>query len=403
MSSQPFNTFQQIFALSWASNLARTCTGSAFEIQEQLSQFLDDQYLETNVGPGWHMAWGPAAWQYRPKKKPARPNNVWFVAKNDRCDTDGMDPAPVYVVCIAGTAGKLLDFDSEVEDLAVGRVVDLNQWIPDSFAGDIIPEPTATANPDFAGTIPYVSYGTAIGTHVITSMSLATPDGQPSTHPCLSTFLKNVSAEPGARIIFTGHSLGSALCSSAAFVLAKANILDKFSKVLVYPTAGASPGERNFVTEFSQRFPPILPSEEQPIYMTWNQNTINSLDIVPHAWCTLDTYPQNLNVIPTMYGNSLQDGVRIYWFLEFLRGRLVQRAKHAWPKEPKQNVYIPLPSSIFSSEKQPVPQTKPQLEKLLPSGPCQKVTSEGYPPMGESLIMACAEDAPIEQIDEENI
>ncbi|CAE6475227.1 unnamed protein product [Rhizoctonia solani] len=414
MPSPSFNSFQQTFALSWASNLVGTCTGSAAEIQDKLNKALSSDYLNNNVGPGWSVVWGPAIWQHNPNpEKPAGPDNVWFIAKHDSFVTEGQDPKPAYVVCIAGTAGTGEGFDGTFEDVAVGRVVDLNQWIPDGFTGDVIPSPAVASDPDFTGSTPYVSYGTSIGTYVIASMSPVALDGQASTHSSVSAFLKNEVVAPGTRLIFTGHSLGAALCPTLAFVLDKAQLLSNFSKVLVYPTAGATPGDSSFVSAFSRRFPAIPPAEGQPAYMTWNENIVNSLDIVPHAWCTLSTYPQNLNVIPTIYGNSPQQGFIPFSILTVLKGKLVTPAKNAWPEKPKQNVYIPLPSSVFSSGQEPFPTTQAELEtrmmfchirayidlicgpdfKFTP-GPCATVANDEHIPVGLSRILEYVESLP---------
>ncbi|KAG8754457.1 hypothetical protein FRC11_006650 [Ceratobasidium sp. 423] len=350
--------------------------------------------------------------------KPVGPDNVWYIAKHDSLVTDGENPTPVYAVCIARTAGTGEGFDGEVEDKAVGRVVDLNQWIPESFAGNIIPGPTVELNPDFTGSAPYVSYGTAIGTYMIGSTSPAVPEGQTSTHPTVSEFLKNERVAPGTRLIFTGHSPGGALSPTLAIVLHKAKLLGNFSKVLVYPTVGASPGDANFVAEFKQRFPAIPPVEGQPAYTAWNQNITNHLDIVPHAWCTLKTCPQNLAVLPTLYGNGpgLAQGPEAYWYLVGLQQTLINGANKAWPTKPKQNVYIPLPSSVFSSPEKSFPKNQKELIAMVTfthirayidyicgpdfkftPGPCAAAASEMHAPMEPGCILRYAEGVTIDR------
>ncbi|CUA71640.1 hypothetical protein RSOLAG22IIIB_09744 [Rhizoctonia solani] len=207
--SPAFNKFQRIFAISWVSNLARNCSGTPFTIELDLLHVPNHEYLEKNVGPGWAIP---------------DPDNVWFIAKHDSFATDGDEPNPVYVVYIAETSGTGKHFDSE----AIHRVVDLTRWIPASFRGlvDDFPSPIEATKPDFTGSAAasYVSYGTAIGTHAILTI------------------------------------VGAALCSTAAVVLDRAKIPDRFGKVVVYPTVGATPGDANFVSAFSKRFPALPPA-----------------------------------------------------------------------------------------------------------------------------------------------
>ncbi|CAE6440371.1 unnamed protein product [Rhizoctonia solani] len=411
MSTSSFNTFQPIFALSWASNLVRECTGSALELQEKLTGFLGGDYLDKNVGPGWSIVWGPAVWRDDPSK-PGVPDNVWFVAKHDLLVTDGNSSTPVYAVCIAGTAGGLGDYGAKVEDKKVDEVVDLTQWIPNSLAGGVIPKPTPTDSPILPGSTPYVAYGTSVGTYVVASTPPATKTSQTSTAPCLSAFLKTLSVEANTRLIFTGHSLGGALSPTLAFVLDKAGTLSNFAKVLVYPTAGATPGDANFVSEFSQRFPAISMGEKP--YMAWNQNIVNSLDIVPHAWYTLLASPLNVFAVSTLYGNSWLKGREAFVFLSKIEAEILILSTKAWPGFPKKNIYVPLPNSIFSAETSPFPTNKKGVydvalknhvsayfdQVYFPgykpiSGPC--ASPGDYPSMSIDYILNCAEDAPVDE------
>ncbi|CUA71459.1 hypothetical protein RSOLAG22IIIB_09575 [Rhizoctonia solani] len=337
--SSAFNKFQQIFALSWASKLAGNCSGAPFTIELDLLYVLNNEYLEKNVDPGWAIP---------------GPDNVWFITKHDSFATDGDEPNPVYVVCIAETSGTGKHFDSE----AIHRVVDLTRWIPASFRGlvDDFPSSVEATKPDFTGSAaaPYVSYGTAIGTHAISTI------------------------------------IGAA-CSTAAVVLDRAKIPDRFGKVVVYPTAGATPGDANF-------------------------NITNTCDIVSHAWCTLPTYPQNLTAPLAVFGNNLKRGPQAFALLKTLMTDLTRLGKKAWPQEEasnKQNVYVPLPSSVFTEEPVSIPQTKEDVEKAalgchirsyidlisgsdykFPPGPCVKTGGDQYAPMGLGGIIRLIKDVP---------
>ena len=60
------------------------------------------------------------------------------------------------------------------------------------------------------------------------------------------------------------------------------------------PTAGATPGNRQFVDFFSAQFSAINDGPE--VYDVWNKDLRNTLDIVPHAWVI-----SSLQKLPTIY------------------------------------------------------------------------------------------------------
>lgn len=150
-----------------------------------------------------------------------------------------------------------------------------------------------------------------------------------------------------ATLIFTGHSLGGALSPTVAFATKSANIL-RVADVLTFPTAGPTPGNDIFAYTFRAFFPEISSGSG---YRSWNTNFINTLDIVPKAWCTRkDLRPdQYLGQIPTIYG-PISNG-NDQQILE----RLIQQATNA--SNDSIVLYLSLQTTTFTGPTPPIPAT----------------------------------------------
>lgn len=59
------------------------------------------------------------------------------------------------------------------------------------------------------------------------------------------------NADSSATLVFTGHSLGGALSPTLALSVDTTG----WGRVLVYPSAGATPGDNDFANLFRSRFP----------------------------------------------------------------------------------------------------------------------------------------------------
>jgi len=129
-----------------------------------------------------------------------------------------------YVVAIAGTATK---YDWNVEDKGVGEVVDFVGWVN----GGIINAPQPATGP-FTGKA-FAAMGTV--STVVTLLTTNTPSGAYGTG-MLYNYLSTLPQAKSTRIVFTGHSLGGALCATMALAFLKAGQLSVPS-VLAYSTA----------------------------------------------------------------------------------------------------------------------------------------------------------------------
>lgn len=285
MSSAGYDCFQQVFGVSLASNAVRHCTGYQSTLQKALQAQIPG--LIRTLDPAWRLSWGPVV--YKAIDLPnTRPDNAWYVANHPTLEFPDGTKHNTYVVAIAGTA----DLYDLLEDFEVRSVISFDQWVSSGIRSP--PVKATTIVPSNA----YVAYGTGVASHtIITYPAPPNAVGGPVVHT-LYRYLITLPSD--ATLIFTGHSLGGALSPTVALAFKSENIL-RVANVLTYPTAGPTPGNDIFVNRFSQAFPQIITG---PVYRSWNTDFINTLDIVPKAWCIRkDLKPnQNMYQIPALYG-----------------------------------------------------------------------------------------------------
>lgn len=281
--SVQFNSYQQVFCLSWLSNIIGTVQGSTLlgvaknlqnQFQKDLSYFMEVDGSKANILSSvppligdWSLVWGPGI---KVNVASSVSANGIYVAYSDNAVNNG----PTYVVAVAATNGAC-PFDWTVEDLDVSTIVDFSTFSPNST-------PSPVTNPD--SSTPYISNGTAVGLGNLLNIVGGYGDAKTGT---LSDFLSTIPSSQNATIVFTGHSLGGALSPTLALWLKVNNQLSQFSDALVYPTAGASPGETNFSDLFAQNFP--ADSNAGSTAFQWNRVIWNTYDVVPHAWGTSGT------------------------------------------------------------------------------------------------------------------
>ncbi|MDG5496272.1 hypothetical protein [Niveispirillum sp. BGYR6] len=300
--SGTFDAFEQTFTLSLLSNLAsgyiadKKYPGTGADpLENQLvaniALAFKNSAVSNGLGSGWEIKWGPAV--YRDSTSLVAQNSA-TVFYNDSVTFDDGLSYPTYVVAIAAT-NFISEYDWVVEDFSVSSTVDWTKYNP-----TVTPFP---AGPPLATLTPVISQGTAIGVSKIANL---TPTNQANGTDSLLAFITGLNNSgnllPNTRIIFAGHSLAGALSPTFAFYLEAQKLLSNFQKTLVYPTAGATPGNAAFSIAFSLALPPQSVIGGNP-WQSWNMLIHNQYDIVPHAW-NLTT----LNQIPTLYGNSSSPG-----------------------------------------------------------------------------------------------
>ncbi|WP_428069063.1 lipase family protein [Chryseobacterium gambrini] len=303
MTNPTLDAYQQIFGMACLVGRSSGYKGTAIELQLQLQY--DLSFYLNNVPPvtvmgqtgpsvadssvtpvlgSWNLVWGPALLE---ENNDGVADNAVFVAQCDAVAFPGGPVMPAYVVAIAATNPDSL-YDWEAEDFSVSQVVNWSTYNPSDFSPS-----------GYNGTNPYISLGTATGISNLLKLTTASSAAAPGT--TLEQFLSSVQPAADTAVIFCGHSLAGALSPTLALYLTEQKTLKAFDLTLVYPTAGATPGEATFASLFNSTFP-VLPSGWEPQslpYQSWNTMHWNDLDVVPHAW-----QKQDLQQIANLYGHS---------------------------------------------------------------------------------------------------
>ncbi len=289
------NIYQQVLGLSMCSNLLGSEKGSLDVLQNKIYNLLPDEISKLGA---WNVAWGPVVWKDINSTDTDGPDNVWYVAY-DQIDT--------YVVAIAGTATHS-KYDQFHEDYDVNTVVDLLAWI-----GTGLNKPFAHLNNVTDGDAAYISAGTALGlTALLNNAPQSTSPG--GNTALLADFLGALPTN--SKIIFTGHSLGGALAPALAVTLLHSTMKNvPKENTFTYPSAGPTIGNATFVALYEESFPaPANPSG----YQNWNVNLVNTLDVVPMAWCADPSLEpvQNIRRIPSFYDPEVDCKNALNWLME---------------------------------------------------------------------------------------
>jgi hypothetical protein len=331
--------FQQIQTLSWISNHLFKTPGPQPALQQEMNTWLASALV--TVGD-WELVWGPVVWKKDAQNPITTADNVWYVAKKNL--TIDNIPRDTYVVAISATAERSLTDDNE--DIDVQSVVNFTKWYGTWAQGAADPSSQVDPQPDDANNT-YISFGTATGVYELLTQAPSAPSPSSLTLP---KYLQQTLG-PDDLVVFAGHSLGGALSPTIALGLLCANMLPNIppGQVCTYPSAGATPGNGNFVALFKDK----LPATSNQGFENWNSNIVNTYDTVPCAWALSDPNKQDLDAIPTLYGNNPPLPV-------------IQTLVNSFLKPRSQNsgiTYTPLPRIAFTSSPTPaVPQNATQFK-----------------------------------------
>ncbi|EHQ24931.1 lipase family protein [Mucilaginibacter paludis] len=277
------NQFQQIFAMSMISNMAKELVNdTSVDSIEQAEQAMQTQLKDAIPGyltdyglSGVSVAWGPAVY-IAPKDYSSNNNGVTATASNTMVVFNlAINSVNTYVVAIAGTKATSV-FDVVVED---GQVVSTVKW--------------AFGSP--GGLNPKISTGTNDGVNILLYEMT-----DPSTGLSISDFFAgdNINVATNS-VVVTGHSLGGALAPALALALfgTAATVNPALLQAAnVYATAGPDIGNKDYVQYFTQSFKATGPGTN-PVWQQFNCKIWNSLDVVPQAWA-------NLGVIKSIYASN---------------------------------------------------------------------------------------------------
>lgn len=230
-----FNTPQQVYCLSSASNAVGSKKGTEADLQQAMDDALSIKL--PRITGDWQVSWGPRV--YKPDPEESGPvENVWFAAVSEA--------QKLVVVAVSGTAPPSIK--DWLDDLDVESVVDFGDWVTGwSATAKGVPQPTVDKRPNTIKNS-YIAHGTATGVYNILS------NMEPKTNTHIWEYLLGLS--PDYTVIFTGHSMGGAISPTLGLGLATANMIGT-KKVYIMPSAGPSPGNTNFVTAYKALFPPI--------------------------------------------------------------------------------------------------------------------------------------------------
>ncbi len=269
---------QIIHSLSLASNSALGLKFSNFtELQNYVTKvntdFLADTTVQSYIGNDWKPVWGPFVYSQDQTSSFAHADNVMSLLHSPSQN--------LLVIAIAGTNSVSM-FGWMDEDFDVSKTVDWKQ----------------VSGPANSGAI---SIGTYTGLDVLLNKMPEPQTKGSSIVDALSDFFASKEADgiENAELSVAGHSLGGALSPVLALYLQnnqdKWNSSGKVSTISTYPTAGATPGTKDFADYYHD----LIESGKVDYHSEYN-----TFDVVPHGY-----QPDTIDKIPTLY--SPENGGKI--------------------------------------------------------------------------------------------
>jgi len=319
-----FNTSQQVYCLSSASNAVGSKKGTQADLQQAMDDALSSKLPQ--ITGDWQVSWGPRV--YKPDPEECGPvENVWFAAVSEA--------QKLVVVAVSGTAPPSIK--DWLDDLDVESVVDFGDWVKNwstsSSPAEGVPAPTVDAAPNTIKNS-YIAHGTSTGVYNILSNT------DPKTNTYIWQYLLGLS--PDYTVIFTGHSMGGAMSPTLGLGLTTANMIGT-KKVYIMPSAGPSPGNTNFVSACRALFPSIPRGPGVPDYGQLNTDFYNTNDIVPQAWSVVPTDDRNLHRITSDIYTWARLSLDVWVTASVLVWTATRRSVNS------KVVYQPIPGNAFTS------------------------------------------------------
>ena len=300
------SVFRQVFSLSIASDQVYRLAGTIENLLDALRRRVNDTLaslnpkgLSSSQRGMWQLNWGPVVWKTGTDASTTGPDLSWYVAYHDNLEFEDGSLHPTYVIAVAGTPAK-----------SVNQFVDFDAYVSD---GQFKTQPTEVSRDAQDAIKPYITLSTARAIHTL----LTNPAPSVAGVRTLLNFINGVKSTKDPitrtlpRFVFTGHSVGGAIAPSVALALVSSGVIP-VERTLTYSTAGPSFGNASFANLFERTFRARVTSGADG-YRSWNINLVNTLDVVPQAWCHQHRISpsQNLNNIPTIYGTPMvPDAIR---------------------------------------------------------------------------------------------
>ena len=186
-----------------------------------------------------------------------------------------------YVIAIAGTSSN---YGWLEEDFTVNQLEDWTKFLESAS----LENQKLDCSDDLSGI--KISQGTKTGLDILMNQMTY---GEQSLLKWIHNEMEKYPHQEKVEIIVTGHSLGGALSPSLALALMdlqKQWNINNNASVFALPTAGATPGNHEFVLHYNSKLEKSS-RDRLGANRIWNQ-----IDMVPHAWET-----DMLDKIPTLY------------------------------------------------------------------------------------------------------
>lgn len=284
--------------VGWAVNLKplleKATAAAQVQFTHNLTVAVADQLKTWNTASpptlgasDWQVAWGPQTFVVGPTKGSydVITGDAKFTITNAMVGFHSPSLGR-YVVAIAATNASSW-YDWLTEDFDTNNVV---AW---EGALQVWNGKTNTITP--SDQIPCLSQGTFTGISNLLGMVDTV-----TTNKTLIGWLTSFSPASGDTLTFCGHSLAGALSPTltATCFDSTAGLLSgtgwKAANAMIYPTAGATPGNGPFATLVAGLG--LGGTNGSQPWQLWNQDLHNNLDIVPRAWV-----PASMQALPQIY------------------------------------------------------------------------------------------------------